>query len=57
MAASFAVLTAGAMSFRYCAHTVEEHLEQIDRHGLDVLAVHEPCVPGGSEAGRPSSTR
>lgn len=39
----------GSYELPLCAHTVEEHLEQIDRHGLDVLAVHEPCVPGGSK--------
>jgi malonyl-CoA O-methyltransferase len=39
----------GTYELPLCAHAVEEHLEQLERHRLDVLAVHEPCVPGGSK--------
>lgn len=31
------------------SHSVEEHLEHLERHGLEVLAVHEPCVAGGTK--------
>ncbi len=31
------------------SHPVEEHLEQLAEHGLDVLAVHEPCLAGGTK--------
>lgn len=39
----------GSYELPLCAHAIEEHLEQLERHGLEVLAVHEPCVPGGSK--------
>jgi SAM-dependent methyltransferase len=29
----------------YCPHTIPAHLAHLDRHGLDVLAVHEAHVP------------
>ena len=29
-------------------HAIHEHVDLLDRHGLEVRAVHEPTIPGGT---------
>ena len=29
-------------------HSIEEHVDLLEGHGLEVRAIHEPCIPGGT---------
>ena len=44
---TFEGLDGRSFELAYRPHSIAAHVAQLERRGLDVLAVHQPCLPGG----------